>query len=193
MVHGALCRGLCRCAAEAGLEAESEEVCPELVQGKLGSEDCIEARLDVHLWGQGDGVLEEWIDVTATHPQERDKQQAAAQQSGAAVQSAEGRKRKRYGVGIGGVQCTPAGFESWGLMGVDANAVLDRMAAQHSARTGQPRHVTLRRWRAELGIALNRALAATVAQAARVPRAEQEADPHALVQGGVRDELDLEL
>jgi len=67
-VHGALCRRLARIARSCGVEAETEAVCPELLRGRVGAADSTEARLDVRLWSAGPDPLDEWIDVTVTHP-----------------------------------------------------------------------------------------------------------------------------
>ena len=99
------------------MEVELEAFCPELTQGVPGSDNCLEARLDVHWWGPGDALYEEWVDVTVAHPWKLDAQRAAARTDGAAVAKAEARKRTRYGVGTGGVQCAPFATESLGRMG----------------------------------------------------------------------------
>ena len=67
--HNAMTKCLAKQANQAGLEAELEEVfCPELLQGGAGTQDAVEARMDIHLWGSGMTIQEEWIDVIVTHP-----------------------------------------------------------------------------------------------------------------------------
>ena len=119
--------------------------------------------------------MEEWVDVTLTHPFKAKGRQQAASTDSHAVEAAEGRKRLRYGAGSGGVVCAPAGLELWGRLGASACTVLDRLSCQHAEFTGAARHSTSRRWRAELGIALYRALSATVAQACRVHQSREHA------------------
>ena len=166
-VHGALCRCLCRFAGQSRVEAEAEVVCPQLLKGQPGAKDAVEARLDVYIWSSGPELLEEWVDVTATHPRKATARKAAAVQDGVAVEAAESKKRKRYGEGVGGVSVSPAGSESWGRLGVSALSLLERLASQHATTTGAVRSRTLQRWKAELGVALVRALAETVTQAQR--------------------------
>ena len=118
-------------------------------------------------------MFEEWLDVTVTHPARESIAREASNNDGAAVEEVEKRKLKRYGVGLGGVSCTPFGLETWGRMGASANSFLDRLAGQHAALTGQPRTRLLKRWRAVLGVVLCRALAESVRQAARRPAAAE--------------------
>ena len=165
--HGAVCRCLQKQARCAGLEADEEEVCAELLQGTPGAEDAVEARLDLHVWGHGEIVREEWIDVTITHPAKQSGRPAARKDDGAAVLVAEGKKLKRYGQGSGGVSCSPFGVETWGRFGPSALEVLERIADQHALHRGACRWRTRARWAAELGVALMRALAETVAQSTR--------------------------
>ena len=127
----------------------------------------MEPRLDVHLWGQGGSLFEEWVDATVTHPNKQDGRLKAVKESGVAVETAEQRKRTRYGIGTGGTQCAPFGSETWGRMGASAYAVIERLAGQHVDHCGASRARVLRRWLAELGVALCRAQAETVAQSAR--------------------------
>ena len=93
----------------------------------------------------------------------------SVQQDGTAVAKAEGRKLTRYGNGTGGVRVAPAGFETWGRLGDSCHSVLVRLAAQrcsNGSTEGSP-HRILRRWLAEMGVALQRAMAETVAQSCR--------------------------
>ena len=136
--------------------------------------------MDLNLWGDGSCMLEEWVDVTLTHPYKRATRVSAACTDGAAVGTAEEKKRKRYGKGAGGVSCAPFGLELWGRGGASALSLLDRLASQLRARDGaRPRHSVTGRWRAELGVALYRAMAATVACAVRPqPTARSIANEH---------------
>ena len=84
---------------------------------------------------------------------------------GVAAENAENRKSTRYGTGLNGVSCVPFGTELWGRMGHSANAMLERLLQQFSEHTGAPKGLAKQRWRAELGCALYRAMAATVQQA----------------------------
>ena len=136
----------------------------------------MEARLDVHLWGYSPAHYEEWVDVTVTHPNQKEGRQRAMREDGAAAERAEQRKRTRYGVGINGVQCAPFGSETWGRMGASAYTILERLADQHAHHCCASKPRTLRRWLAELGVALNRAQAESVAQAGQRRAADLE-DP----------------
>ena len=154
-VHGALCKCLTRFAKQSCVEAETEVCCPQLLQGEPGSSDCVEARMDVHLWAYGDQLYEEWVDVTVTNPFAKRQRQAAAVTDGVAAEKAEGRKLTRYGSGAGGVVVAPAGFESWGRLGGSCRSVLARLAAQrcsNSPTDGAHRRI-VQRWLSELGVA----------------------------------------
>ena len=154
---------------ESHAEAEVEETCPQLLKGEPGSAEAVEARLDVHFWAAGEQLFEEWVGGTVTHPWSLTRRKAAAKKDGAAVEKAECSKLTRYGSGSGGVTVAPAGFETWGRLGDSCRSVLARLAAQccaHGARSGPP-HRVLRRWLAELGVAQQRAMAETLAQASR--------------------------
>lgn len=102
-----------------------------------------------------------------TNPFRLDKRRQAAVRDAVAVEAAEAAKFTRYGEGRGGVKCSPFGLEAFGRLGRHALAVLEDLALQRAARAaGQPAR-SLRRWRAELGVALVRALAETAADACR--------------------------
>ena len=169
---------------------ETEQVCPELLQGEPGAEGALEARMDLHLWGSDGALLEEWLDVTLTHPYRKSARKGAAEHDGAAAEAAEERKRRRYGVGAGGISCGPFGLELWGRGGVSALAVLDRLSSQCCQRSGRPRHLVQARWRAELGVALNRALAATVEGSTRPQPHTAGADSNHLAEGAERQDSD---
>ena len=167
--HNAVTKCLARQSKQAGLEAVLEEVCPELLQGEAGTDSAVEARLDIHVWGSGMTVREDWIDVTITHPARKQMKEKAAtlDRAGVAAEDAEERKRKRYGTGLHGVSGVPFGLEVWGRLGHSVNAMLKRLLSQVSENSGSSGGVTRKRWRAELGCALYRAMAATAQQASK--------------------------
>ena len=173
--HGAVCKCLQRQGQRAGLEADLEEVCPELLQGEPGTPAALEARLDVHLWGHDDEPREAWIDATVTHPYKATGRAKAARQDGAAVQYAENKKHQRYTAGTSGVSCTPFGLEAWGRLGVHARAVLELLATARAKHTRGCRPRILQQMRAELGASLMRALAETVSQSCRGEPQQSEA------------------
>ena len=58
-------------------------VSPELlVKGEIGTDECVEARLNVHLWGSGSSLYEEWVDVTVTHPWRQDCKKKSSEEDG---------------------------------------------------------------------------------------------------------------
>lgn len=65
-VRNSIAHCLRRFTKQTGVEAEAEEVCLALLQGTPGTDDCTEARLDVHPRGPGAALYEEWVDVTVT-------------------------------------------------------------------------------------------------------------------------------
>ena len=105
--------------------------------------------------------------MTVSHPFQVKLRARAYKDDAVAATAAEQRKRERYGLGAGGTSCTPMGLESWGRFGCSTQGVLDRLAVQHARFRNAPCARTLRRWRAELGVAMYRALAETVAAACR--------------------------
>ena len=156
-------------AKQAGMEVEQEEVCEELLQGTPGDADAIEARMDLHLWSHCAELKEEWVDVTVTNPyRSKMKEQACGDGAeGLAAEDAEQRKRDRYGAGRGGTVCTPFGVEMWGRLGSSAHDLFERLAALHARRSRTRTSSVLRRWLAEMGVALYRAMAETIRQAGR--------------------------
>ena len=167
-VHNAIARHVGRIAREAGVEAEAEVVCPELLKGEPGTEQAVEARLDLHLWAGGPLPYEAWVDVTHTHPWRRQMRQKTAAHDGAAAEEAEERKHKRYGDGRAGMRAQPAAVEAWGRFGPGMAKLLEDLGARwaEKARAGPSAlAATMRRWSAELGIAQMRAFSATLAQA----------------------------
>ena len=167
--HTAVCKCLGRFAREANVEYSFEEVCPALLRGAAGSDEAVEARLDLHLWSSSQQWLwEAWLDATVTHPWREALRHKAAREDGAAAAEATRRKRRRYGDGSGGIAVTAVAVETWGRLGDEAAELLAQLAAHWAggARAGPAAAAaTERRWRAELGIALTRAQAATAAQA----------------------------
>eukprot|EP00973_Karenia_brevis_P094414 12422370-Karenia_brevis.AAC.1 len=167
--HTALCRCLGRFAREANVEYSFEEVCPALLRGDPGSEEAVEARLDLRLWsGSQEWVWEAWLDATVTHPWRQAMRNSAARVDGAAAADAVKRKVSRYGEGLGGVRVTTVACESWGRLGDDAVELLGQLAGHWASVTHAgpaAAAATVRRWRAEIGIGLTRAQAATAAQA----------------------------
>jgi hypothetical protein len=164
-----VCRCLGRFAREAGIERTFEEVCPQLLSGEPGNENAVEAQLDVHMWSGGQQwLMEEWVDATVGHPWRKTGRTKAGNVDGSTAAAAEERKRQRYGEGRGGITVTPFAVETWGRFGIGATELLAKMAAHcaGSASFGPAAAAAkVRRWRAELGIALARAQAATAAKA----------------------------
>ena len=112
--HTAICKWLGRFAKEAGVEYSFEEVCPELLQGEPGSDEAVEARLDLRLWSASqEWLCQLWLDATVTHPWRMALRQRAAEHDGAAALDACQRKKRRYGDGSGGVQVTAVAVETW--------------------------------------------------------------------------------
>ena len=106
--------------------------------------------------------------ATVIHPWREALRRNAALEDGAAAAEATQRKRRRYGDGSGGIAVTAVAVETWGRLGDEAAELLAQLAAHWAggARAGPAAAAaTERRWRAELGIALTRAQAATAAQA----------------------------
>eukprot|EP00973_Karenia_brevis_P055646 7738603-Karenia_brevis.AAC.1 len=94
--------------------------------------------------------------------------QAAAAEDGAAAAEAMQRKRSRYGEGVGGVRVTTVACETWGRLGDEAVELVTQLAghwASVSHAGPAAAAATARRWRAEVGVGLTRAQAATAAQA----------------------------
>ena len=107
------------------------------------------------------------MDVTVTNPFRLERRRQAAQENAHAARAAEQAKFTRYGEGRGGVTVSPFGLEAFGRLGRHALAVLERLSLQRAARGGGQPARCQRRWRAELGVAVVRALAETAASAGR--------------------------
>ena len=170
-VHGAIGRVIGSAARECGAEVSFERTVPELLQGEPGTDDTVEAILDVHIWCAFPYPMEEWVDVTCRHPFAKRYRSAAASTCGVAAKAGESDKEKRYGRGEGGVVVSTAAIESWGLMGNGFEQLLGRLeaawAARHYAGPAEAAR-TARRWREELGIAQVRCIHRSVEQAQRV-------------------------
>ena len=162
-------------------------MCPELLVGAPGSAEAVEARLDLHLWApQEAGASEAWVDVTTTHPFQQKCRDKAAVEDGVAAKAAENRKRQRYGGGVGGVVVQAFAVELWGRHGVQAEELLSALAAAWAERHGcnaAKTATTLRRWRAEIGIAVVRAIAATAAMASARDRGRADTDNESGIEG----------
>ena len=176
-VHNAIVQELYDVAKEVGAQAEVEEVCPQLLKGAPGSQEAVEARLDLHTWVQGShGPRELWIDVAHTHPAGAKLLRQATQTPRAAASSTEKRKAERYGEGQGGVYVHPFVVEAFGGFSDGACTVLDIFLAAWCRRRGTARHTpasTRRRWRAGIGAAMYRAQASIFLQAHKEPTLDQ--------------------
>ena len=67
-LHGGMERWLEAVAKECKLEAQLESVVPELLQGEPGSDEAVEARLDVVIFSPGPEPHEYYVDVAHVHP-----------------------------------------------------------------------------------------------------------------------------
>lgn len=155
-VHNSIARLLASFARECGARAELEITVPELLSGTPGSEDAVEARLDLHVWAAAPWPMELWVDVTHRHAWASRYQAAAVRADGAAAQSADSDKRERYGEGRDGVAVTSASIESWGRFGHGFDWLLACLEARKAAMDHLPAHAAAcvgRRWREEIGIA----------------------------------------
>ena len=126
-----------------------------------GSDDAVEAILDVHLWSAYPVPLELWIDVTCRHPFAKRYRDSAVSVDGHAAKLGEDDKAYRYGGGSGGVVVTTAAIESWGRTGSGFESLLGKLecawAARHFAGPAEVAQVS-RRWREEIGIVQARCL-----------------------------------
>ena len=169
-VYGSICRPLTSIGREVGCEVTSEEVVPELLSGEPGSADAIEARLDLHVWAHPPFPAEWFVDVTHHHAWGV-RYRAGKLTAGRTAAAEVDKKFDRYGPGNGGVCVTPAAMESWGRLGPGFEMLLRQL----NARWGDLKQAeasacaaTMRRWKAELGIAQVRALHVKCSQASRV-------------------------
>ena len=127
-----------------------------------------EAWLDIWAFA-GLRIQDLLVDVTIRHPTASAYARAAADHDGAAARAAEVDKGKRYPP-QGGRRVVPFAMETWGRLGPEADALLESLAAEaarHAHRRGQATVASafLRRWRATLDAALQKALAAALVSA----------------------------
>ena len=109
--------------------------------------------------------MEEWVDVTITHPWKRSGRDNASKQQGIAVDDAAKRKHSRYGERAGGLIARPFAVETWGRCAPEANELLDVLCgawAEKVGATAARSSAKMRQWREDLGCALMRAMACTV-------------------------------
>ncbi len=168
-VHGSVARALTSVAREADCEVNAEEVVPELISGEPGTDDAVEARLDLHVWAHPPHPAEWWVDVTHHHAWAV-RYRTGEQVPGKVALDAEQRKVDRYGPGSGGVYVTPAAMESFGRLGPSFGSLLRQLEARWAwlkQADASAAAATGRRWRAELGVAQVRALHVTCMQAVR--------------------------
>ena len=98
------------------------------MQGEPGTDEAVEARLDLHIWAHPPHPAEWWVEVTHHHAWA--SRYRANPLPGKAALDAEERKLNRYGPGRGGVHVTPAAIESLGRLG----PAFDRLLRELEAR-----------------------------------------------------------
>jgi hypothetical protein len=127
-----------------------------------------EAWLDIWAFA-GLRIQDLLVDVTVRHPMASAYQPGAADADGVAAVAGEGDKTERY-PSSGGRRVVPFAMETWGRLGPAAEALLESLAAEatrQSLRRGQATTASayLRRWRATLDAALQKAMAAALSSA----------------------------
>lgn len=127
-----------------------------------------EAWLDIWTFA-GLRIQDLLVDVTVRHPMASAYQPGAADADGVAAVAGEGDKAERY-PSSGGRRVVPFAMETWGRLGPAAEALLESLAAEatrQSLRRGQATTASayLRRWRATLDAALQKAMAAALSSA----------------------------
>ena len=164
-LHNTLAHKLREFAKEAGCEAQCEVVVPSLLKGQSGTEDAVEARLDIHIWAGGSWPLEQYVDVTTRHPwAQRYRQEALAPTEQAATapeRRATTQKASRDAMEADGVPVVVAVLGSWGRMCSSLNDLLDllsRRAAHARADAGIHAFGRRRRWVEEIAVAQQRCL-----------------------------------
>ena len=170
--HGSVARALAAWARECDAEVYAEVVVPELLMGTPGSDEAVEARLDLHIWGASPHLCEWFVDTTVVHPWAL-RYQDAWQHAGHAGAAAEAKKYERYGNSSGGIAVIPAAVESFGRMGASFTALMRQLEARWACvhrRNAADASTTGRRWLADLGVALVRAQTLTVRLANRPVR-----------------------
>ena len=92
-MHGAVACVIGSAARECG--AEVERTVPELLQGVPGTDETVEAILDVHIWTAFPHPMEEWVDVTCRHPFAKRYRRSAGASNGVAAKAGEDDKASR--------------------------------------------------------------------------------------------------
>ena len=127
-----------------------------------------EAWLDV--WGHGiPEIFDILLDVTVRHPRAGRYRPDSEKQAGAAASKAEAEKLDKYPA-ASGRHIWPVVHETWGRLGSQGELFLRCCAAaarRHGRRRGKVTGGELRRWRARLDGALQRAVAMQKAAASR--------------------------
>ena len=122
-----------------------------------------EAWLDV--WGFGSvDVADLLVDVTIRHPAECRYQPGSSRTPGSAAAKAEQEKSERYPA-ASGRRVTPFAVETWGRLGLSAEALLVHLAAAAARRDmwrGRVDVLRLRRWRGQLDATLQRGVSAAL-------------------------------
>ena len=169
--HETLADCMCEICGTTGATAVREMYIEELRSAKS------DAVLDV--WSTGSyWIRDQLIDVTARHPCAVSYRSKAATTDGAAARIAEDDKQRRYPPS-GGVAVTTFAAETFGRLGLEAEALLGELAAatarRNLARCMPPgRH--LRRWRARISALIAKAVARAV-RSAQAPAAAMRRDP----------------
>ena len=147
--HRALCRAIGRACRATGAAVDYERHVPHMYIWEEANQRHREAILDVVVTWPGATVLRS-IDVTICCPL-AERVHTAWKVPGAAAVTAERRKASRYGEEV-----LPLAFESFGRMGPRSLDVMDTLAREACLySTARPSAATLvRRWRADLGLAL---------------------------------------
>ena len=144
---------------QAGGVARREAIVPEFSGTK-------EAWLDV--WSHGIPELPDLLlDVTVRHPRASRYRPGSERQAGACAAKAEVEKHERYPA-AGGRVVWPAAHETWGRLGMQAETLLQTLAAaaaRRAYRRGRVGGNDLRRWRAQLDATLQRSVAAQLISA----------------------------
>ena len=128
----------------------------------------MDARLCIPTTVGAGAVADEWVDVAVAHPWKAAMRHKDASQPGAAADSAAEREVKRYGPGVGGVRVRPFAVESWGRLAPEALELLEVLSPAWATKAhASPQRAARQtaRWRENIGTAIVRALASTVAQA----------------------------
>jgi len=169
---------------EAGFDAATEQFVPEVGPGTRVRSD-IRARC-------GPARPTRYADVVITHPFTLIGITWVGHAHAAATEAAEADKYRTYAIRPGGtpIVIIPLAFETFGRWGPAAVKELRMLARARACRTDvaaalDPKAAyrgTLRRWRMEMSVLLQRCSAAVVGEAAAVPPQPEPAVPvHALL------------